>query len=85
MAESIEISGRKLEFAEDEYTGTVAEAVAAFRRDYPGFTIDTIDGEDVIHWCEVCGCPLFEDSDYYESEDGVTWCKSHDAPEEPAE
>lgn len=77
MSKDVEISGHKHEFGGDEYAGPLKKAIASFRRDYPGFTIDTIDDKWVIGWCEDCGCPLFEDSDYHESEDGIMWCKSH--------
>ena len=81
----IEIAGVKTEMIHPCYEGTVETAVNQFRKDHPGFRIEYIDGQLVIDFCEVCECPLFEDSDYHESEDGVTWCKSHDAPEEPAD
>lgn len=84
MSESIEISGHKNEVAEDEYTGPVRQAIASFLRDHPGFTIDTIDGNDVVGWCVYCRFPLLDGSDFHESEDGVMWCERHDAPEEPA-
>lgn len=73
---TVQIEGRAVEHVEKEYPLGITEAVAKFREEHPGFDIEAINGEAVIGWCESCGCPLFEPSEYYIDAD-VAWCKSH--------
>jgi hypothetical protein len=60
------------------HQGTRVEAVKAVRNLYPAADIISIDGEPFVGFCEVCGEPLFNDSDYMIDADCVRWCRSHD-------
>lgn len=84
MTDRIEITGRKVEYAEDGYTGTVEEAVAAWRRDYPHFRIESINDEQVVAWCESCECPIFDGDEYGVDGDGIALCEVC-LKEEPAD
>ena len=43
-----------------------------------GWTIETIDDEEVLDWCEGCGKPILTDSDFgnYCGEDAPAFCKA---------
>ena len=73
----IKISGHVQYDVEKTFAGTLEGAVKSFKREHPLATIECIDDELVVSWCEVCGVPLFEDSEAYWDSEGVTWCKSH--------
>lgn len=63
---------------------SLAEAVASFKRDYPGAEIDAIDERELIATCIYSGLPIFEDDDYVYG--GEYWLRAHGpTPEEMAE
>ena len=70
-------------FVREEVEGTdVKECLSKLRARHPEISVNSIDDNEVVGFCESCGEPLFEDTPKYTDSDGVFICTAHGTPTE---
>ncbi len=64
----IEVIGRSMHKVEFD-TADPAEAIARFRKLFPGAAVETVGDKAFVASCEACGRPIFEGEAYETDED----------------
>ena len=77
----MEVTGRSYHRVDFD-TDDPAEAVARFRKLFPGASVETVGDKALVALCEVCGKPIFEVEPYETDEDAYLCHECYGAGEE---
>ena len=69
----MEVTGRSYHRVDFD-TDDPAEAVASFRKLFPGASVETVGDKALVALCEVCGRPIFE-GEAYETDESAYLCR----------